>query len=238
MPPRLDFEILAQPDDSTCGPTCLQAVYGYWQDSLPLPRLTDEVRQLSGGGTLGVLLGEHALSRGYRVRLHSYNLNVFDPTWFELTPPELHAKLEARLAARGSDPRLADATRAYLDFIDLGGELVSGELSEGLIAGYLEQGVPLLTGLSATWLYQAERERVEADGHLVDDDISGDSQGHFVVVHGYDSARQEALVADPLGPNPMAPSQSYPVGIDRLLNSILLGILTYDANLIAIQPRG
>ena len=33
---ELPITILPQPDDTTCGPTCLHAVYGYYDDSIPL----------------------------------------------------------------------------------------------------------------------------------------------------------------------------------------------------------
>ena len=32
---KLHLDILPQPDDSTCGPTYLHAVYRYWGDVLP-----------------------------------------------------------------------------------------------------------------------------------------------------------------------------------------------------------
>ena len=44
-------------------------------------------------------------------------------------------------------------------------------------------------------------------------------------------------VADPFQPNPVAPSASYDVGIDRVVCSILLGVITYDANMLVIRPR-
>ncbi len=45
------------------------------------------------------------------------------------------------------------------------------------------------------------------------------------------------LVADPLETNPVSGSISYAVSIDRVICAILLGILTYDANLLIIEPR-
>ena len=68
-PSRLHLDILPQPDDSTCGPTCLHAVYRYFGDYVPLPVMVAEVPQLETGGTLASLLGLHALRRGYRARL-------------------------------------------------------------------------------------------------------------------------------------------------------------------------
>ena len=90
---QLTLEMLPQPDDRTCGPTCLHAVYAFHGDGLPLEQVIREVRQLEDGGTLGVILGEHALRRGYDVSLHTYNLRVFDPTWFALPAEALCAKL-------------------------------------------------------------------------------------------------------------------------------------------------
>ncbi len=43
-------------------------------------------------------------------------------------------------------------------------------------------------------------------------------------------------LADPMNPNPLK-SQYYSVTFDRLLNSIMLGIVTYDANLLIIEPK-
>ena len=41
---RLSLDILPQPDDTTCGPTCLHAVYRFWGDDLPIERIIREVR--------------------------------------------------------------------------------------------------------------------------------------------------------------------------------------------------
>jgi hypothetical protein len=68
------------------------------------------------------------------------------------------------------------------------------------------------------------------------DDVRGEPSGHFVVLSGYDKKRRKVLVSDPTHPNPLADAPNYPVNIDRLLCSILLGILTYDANLLIIEP--
>jgi len=36
MEKRLQFEILPQPDDTACGPTCLHALYAYYGHEVPL----------------------------------------------------------------------------------------------------------------------------------------------------------------------------------------------------------
>jgi hypothetical protein len=128
------------------------------------------------------------------------------------------------------------ATHAYLDFLSLGGRLRFKELTPGLIRGFLEAGRPLLTGLSATYLYGCPRELGEH--RLVYDDVRGSPTGHFVVLSGYDSETHEVLVADPLRENPRFQPHYYRVGIQRVIGAILLGVLTYDANFLVVEPAG
>ena len=70
------------------------------------------------------------------------------------------------------------------------------------------------------------------------DDVRGAPCGHFVVLAGYHRDDRTVLVADPYLPNPVARGKRfYAVNIDRVICSILLGVLTYDANLLVIHPR-
>ncbi|MCA9519953.1 MAG: hypothetical protein KC609_03230, partial [Myxococcales bacterium] len=193
-----------------------------------------EVRTLRAGGTLEVLLANHALRRGYRALVYTFNLQVFDPTWFGEPPVDLRAKLIARQKVKRSR-KMHAAIQSYLRFLELGGTLEFGSPNERLISNYLLAGLPILTGLSGTYLYQCKRERDLDPLRCVDDDIGGDPQGHFVVLCGYDAASREVEIADPYRENPVARLHHYSVGIERLLHSILLGILTYDANLLVID---
>ena len=47
---HLELTILPQPDQFTCGPTCLQAVYRYFGDSAPLPTIINEIRSSKMAG--------------------------------------------------------------------------------------------------------------------------------------------------------------------------------------------
>jgi hypothetical protein len=226
------FRIQRQPDDQTCGPTCLHAVYRYFDDEVPLERLVEEIPMLDeGGGTLEVMLAVHALRRGYRATLHTFNLRVFDPTWF-VEPASIEQKLEAQLAAR-KHPKIRLATRGYLDFLRLGGRLRFGDLTSSKIRAPLQRQLPVLTGLSATYLHRSMRELPETNK---DDDLRGDPVGHFVVLCGYDRKRRSVLVADPLE----HPERElhYHVPIVRVVGAIFLGVLTYDASFLVIEPRG
>ena len=234
METRLTFDILPQPDLTTCGPTCLHALYRYYNDELPLDLVIQQAPRLAEGGTLAVLLACHALNRRYDATIYTYNLQLFDPTWFLPNAPPLADKLAAQMAAKDS-PRLRTVTEAYLTYLELGGTVLMEDLCSDLIRRYLTRGVPLLTGLSATYLYRDPREY---GPDAVPDDVRGVPAGHFVVLCGYDPASRCVLVADPLMPNPLATEHLYELNVDRVINAILLGILTYDDNLLIIAPRG
>ena len=221
-----------QPDLVTCGPTCLHAAYAYFGDSVALEDVIREVKSLEGGGTLAVLLGCHALERGYRATIYSYNLRIFDPTWFRMSRDGLIGRLRARIEEK-EGKRLRVAAEAYAHFLEMGGNVMMRDLSLELIREPLDQGFPILTGLSSTYLYQAPREV-----GVRDDDIKGDPQGHFVVLAGYEEHGRQVLVADPLGGTPWVASTFYRVSVERLITAILLGVLTYDANLLILQPQG
>jgi hypothetical protein len=68
------------------------------------------------------------------------------------------------------------------------------------------------------------------------DDVRGEPVGHFVVLTGYDDETREVLIADPLQSNPLTGSRYYAVNTHRLIGAILLGAVTYDANLLVIEP--
>lgn len=238
----LPVHMLPQPDDETCGPTCLHAVYRYWGEDITLDEVIESARSLNivgaGRGTLAVMLGNHALSRGYQATLYSFNLQVFDPTWFDDngdgSSEFLAAKLQAQAEARSvEDPRFAVASNSYIEFLRLGGRISFPILTSRLISRCICDGLPVLTGLSATYLYRCAREFGPLDDY---DDLRGTPAGHFVVVHGYDPTSRRVTIADPLDDNPGFESQAYTVSIARLVPAIMLGVLTYDANLLVIQP--
>lgn len=226
-----ELAIEAQPDTTTCGATCLHAVYRHFGDDIALSAVIDEIQRLDDGGTLDVFLANHALSRGYRTTIHTWNLEVFDPTWFSRPAADLVECLRAQEQAKQRE-KLSIATSGYLEFLAGGGRLRFDDLNRRLLRGLLAENYPVLTGLSATYLYRSKREWGPDDE---DDDIRGDPVGHFVILTGYERATRMITVADPLHPNPQG-SQVYAVHVDRVIAAILLGALTYDANLLVIRP--
>lgn len=233
MESRLPLTMQTQPDSTTCGPTCLHSVYRYFGDTISLDDVIAQAPALESGGTLAVLLACHALQRGYDATIYTYNLQMFDPTWFSLPPSELPKKITAQMHAKRS-PTMDHKSHAYIEFLRYGGKLFLHDLSANLLRSYLSKGIPILTGLSATFLYRCAREIQTTMDY---DDVQGEITGHFVVLSGYDPKDNSVLVTDPLLPNPVSPTNVYSVDMERLLCSILLGILTHDANLLIIRPR-
>ncbi len=229
---RLPLEIRPQPNATTCGPTCLHAVYRYYGDKVTLSKVIAGVSTLPEGGTLGVFLGCHAQGRGYRATIQTYDLQVFDPTWFGNSRAHVRERLVAQARVK-RDRKLRTATRGYLQFLDAGGSLLFEDLTSQVIRRHLLEGRPILTGLSATYLYRTSREFGE---NCRMDDIRGQPVGHFVVLCGYDKKSRRVLVADPQHPSPLTESGIYLIAMERVIGAIFLGAITYDANLLILEP--
>ncbi len=236
----INLSIHTQPDDETCGPTSLHAIYRYFGLDLDLSKVVYEVERSLSGGTLAPMLGKHALQQGFEVLLYINNLNIFDPQWFSTEdghgcPKILKAKLQAQMRYKRTKSTL-QASQAYLDYLNFGGQIKFRTLSVQLLQQYFQQNIPILTGLSATYLYRSSRERY-INGESIYDDIRGTPCGHFVVLCGYDPEKKLVVVADPHRENPISHDNYYKVSSTRLINAIMVGVLTYDANLIIIKPK-
>ena len=228
-----NLRIEAQPDDDTCGATALHAVYGHFGDVRPLEQVIQEVHHMEEGGTLAVLLGIHALQRGYHARIYSYNLAVFDPTWATLSAEALRRKLIAQTRIK-EGKKLHAACLAYACLLKEGGMICFEDATPALLARFFDENMPVLAGLSATYLYQSKREYADTKGRSIYHDLRGRPMGHFVVLRGMEN--KQVMVADPYYDNPLAEGQAYEVPVGRLINSIMLGIVTYDANLLILSP--
>jgi hypothetical protein len=231
----LAVSVTPQPTEDTCGPTCLESIYRFYGRDVSLDQLRSEVSMLQAGGTLSVNLGCHALANGFDVEIYSYNLQVFDPTWFALSNKELVKKLMQQTSRKSSDQKLSEASQSYIRFLKAGGAIRFSDLAPQLIKDYLGAGNPIIAALSSTYLYQTARENPLT---TEDDDIGGYPAGHFVVVSGFDEYSQYVTINDPFRRNPFSKGEeSYQVDFGHFMASILLGVVTYDANLMIVSPR-
>ncbi len=225
----MDLSVSAQPDDESCGITCLQAIYRYYGREISLEALKREVVHWQTGGTVGVNLGRHALTHGYTAEIYTYNIKVFDPTWRSLPAAALRTKLKLR-QSRIRSHRQKKMIGFYLEFLRLGGHLRFDDLDESLMQRLFDAGLPVICGLSATYLYQSVRELPNGQ----ENDVTGHPVGHFVIVSAYDAGSREVRIQDPLRRIPLAVTGTYSLPFQKFSNAVMLGIQTYDANLLVI----
>lgn len=146
----IDLTIHTQPDDETCGPTSLHAIYRYYGLNLDLSEVIKNVERSLSGGTLAPMLGKHALLHGFQVIIYINNLNIFDPTWFDFEQGRAcHDLLKIKLHAQMRYKRtkgILQASQAYLDYLELGGEVHFRTLSVQLLKDYFSKKFLSLQG--------------------------------------------------------------------------------------------
>ena len=226
-----DIHVDPQPTVTSCGPTCLEALYSYYGVDNIRGKLIDQIQYTEDGGTLGVILGTDALERNFQVTIHTHNLMVFDPTWFDIKQEQLALKL--RLQSQTSkSAKTRQASNYYAQFIEKSGQILFRSLNAEFLYQLLKDNGPVICGLSSTYLYQCQRETNDT---MIYDDINGYAQGHFVVLCGITGDRSHVFVTDPFDSNPTFGGQKYWVDIQHFINSVLVGVITYDANFILIK---
>ncbi|MCB9061294.1 MAG: C39 family peptidase [Halobacteriovoraceae bacterium] len=223
-----------QPDYTTCGPTSLHAVYSFYNDKIGLEQIVDDINQFDqGGGTLAVILGKHAIKRGYHATMFCFNIKVFDPSWFEKGNDFIRKCINKSIDTGKMSEKRLFTLKEYEEYLRFGGDLKFRDLSQELLKSVLDTKVPILTGLSSTWLYRDKREDPIKNEY---DDILGSPAGHFVIIDGYENNGQFSI-CDPYQKNPINSTNHYLINGDRLINSILLGISSYDGNLLIIEKK-
>jgi hypothetical protein len=220
-----------QPTETTCGPTCLSAIYKFLKKPIPIKETISEVRYLDTGGTMGEALGINALENKLNVTIYTHNLHVFDPTWFRLSKENLIKKLKKQAKAPKT-LKIKKSSKLYIDFLRMGGKVKFEHLTPQFLHQLLIDKGPVIVGLSSTYLYMCERERNDDNEY---DDVLGSPQGHFVVLAGMKKKGAQVEIYDPLDDNPISQSNNYSVDTTLFINSILIGAITYDANIVVIE---
>ena len=81
------------------------------------------------------------------------------------------------------------------------------------------------------------REYTNKSNVSVFDDLIGEPMGHSVILKGFDDEGENILIADPYKGNPISNKNHYKVKTARVLNAIMLSIVTFDANLLIIEKK-
>ena len=229
---KLEVSVSTQPDDESCGITCLQAIYDYYGEETTFARLQSEIEHWHTGGTVSVNLARHALTHGYSAEIYTYNIKIFDPTWKHLPSKDLANKLKLR-QKKSRSKKQKKIIGFYQDFIRKGGSVKFDDLDEALLDRLFAKRRPIICGLSATYLYQNMRETPANE----ENDIVGHPVGHFVVVSEWDAKTRHVTIHDPLRKNAISQTGTYRLPFTKFTNAVMLGILTYDENLLVIAKK-
>lgn len=235
----IELNIRTQPNDETCGPTSLHAIYHYYGLNISLNEVIESIERSLSGGTLSPLLGKNALSHGFDATIYVNQLDIFDPSWFKnsaASSEKLLLKLKSQDKFKQGKGQLS-VSKAYQEFIEMGGNIRFKTIDGQMFKEHFQKKIPILTGLNSTYLYRVSRELYTADGECFFDDLQGVSSGHFVVLCGYHEKRRHVIVADPFRENPISKNNYYKVSLSRLINAIMLGAQTYDASMLVITPK-
>lgn len=235
----MELKIETQPDDESCGPTCLHAIYRHYGYNIPIEEVIETIDRSPSGGTFCICIGKHALQHGFKSTIYINSPVIFDPSWFvngEAENQFLIDKLKAQNTAK-VNPYINAATAPIVEYLELGGKICSYPISAELLKQFFDNNIPVISGLCSTVLYGSIREFFTEDGKSIYDDVRGSPCGHFVVLIGYDTKKEHVIIADPYTKNPLHQSSYYKVNIHQLINAILLGVITFDGNLTVIEPK-
>lgn len=194
-----------QPTNTTCSPTALSMLLEYYGEKLDPLDIEVKVPQCVNGegekiGTINQQLATWCLSNGFDVVLYTFDCQIIDQSWAELSAEHQLERMKLRkdgwIVPSVGEEWTKQYTQSYIDFISAGGILnIQPAVTTKLLYKLLETG-PILPCVSYSTMYGAARSRNADEIKSVDDDINGRAMNHSVVVYGNDEAGN-FLIADP-----------------------------------------
>lgn len=229
-----------QPTNTTCSPTALSMLLGFYGKDLSVDEVSEKVPQVyneSGEpfGTINTQMATWCISLGFDVSLYTFDCQVIDQSWAELANDKLLDRLEARKDG-WVVPSLGKAwtkayTQSYIDFIKDGGELViQPAVTSKLLYELLKNG-PILPCLCFNTLYGSSRTKNFDEHKSADDDVNGRTWNHSVVIYGNDDSGK-FLIADPFRKPGM-----HTIEPERLIAAISTGQIECDNLLFQLKDK-
>jgi len=225
----LPLERYAQPTNVTCGPTSLRMVMNYYDKPVSQEEIMRHFTLYPGIGVLDPHMAMAAMDYGFKVKTISYNYRVIHPAWEKLPPDSLLAKLQAYLP-QIKNYKDSVAAAGYIQYLKRGGRIEFQPLDRVLIVNYLKQGMPVIAALDMEYLYA---------GTIAWSAGKPEHATHFVVIHGYNAAKDEFEISDPWY-EVIIPNENghYFAPAARVLTAILLGFQVNDGDLIIVEKAG
>jgi peptidase C39-like protein len=217
-----------QPDDTSCGISCLKMLLAFHGISLSFDEMREIIPPLPDIGLYDSHVGKAALDLGFSVTIYSYNYTIFHPLWNHLTRKDLIRHLSTKNKS-SMTPLQEFATKSYIEFMEAGGEVLFYPLSKELLLAFFEKGLPVMVALDMCFLY---------DSMVYYENTTEPRATHFVVLHGYNPENNTFRISDPWHSIPLPNNMGqFSLDADRVINAIFLGQNRNDAAVVVIQKN-
>lgn len=171
--------------DDLCGVKCLESIYDYYG---AIKSTNNLVRDLALADELTYIpqLLRLLARDGFSVLAVSSNPYVFDLTWKDLSAKEIIAKLQARYHYI-QDSKWKRAIVEYILYLEESNKISQNIISEPFIRKQLKDKKLVLAFTDNVVYHQRGRRYWDDQNKTYEpDDIRGGSDGHAVVVNGWD----------------------------------------------------
>ena len=194
-----------QPTNSTCGYASLAMLLSYYSINTSVEELTKKVPQPKDekgepAGSVTAQLVEWCQEQGLKTHMYSFDCEVLDLSWKDLSAKEVLAKLKTahgKKVAPVFGKHWTDVyIDAYTDMLKAGSKLTIQPLvTTKLLYMLLEKG-PVFANICSTASRGKGRTRNIDLRKSVVDDVNGSIWNHSIVIYGNDKDGN-FLVADP-----------------------------------------
>lgn len=191
-----------QPTPTTCSQTALSILlshYDEYLDPLEIERNVPQAKDEKGNdlGTITQLIAAWCANKGYDVHLYTFDCQIIDQTWSNLSTKAITERLTTSLDGGWIVPGLGekwsrDYKQAYIDYIYTGSALTIQPAVSTKLLYQLLQKAPLFTTICINTLYGKGRTFGEKL-----DDIHGRTWNHSIVIYG-NNQKGNFLIADPI----------------------------------------
>lgn len=193
-----------QPTPTTCSQTAFSILLGHYNTNIPPLEAEQQVPQVkdsagNDSGTITQQLAAWASGNGFNVTVHTFDSQIIDQSWSELTKDQIIAKLNSSLDDGWVVPGLGKEwsrayRQSYIDLLEADCKLViQPSVTTKLLYTLLEDN-PIFATIGINTLYGRGRT---LDGDLGYDDIHGRTWNHSIVIYGNDEAGN-FFIADPI----------------------------------------
>jgi hypothetical protein len=195
MAVKHDIPLRQQSTSSNCVQTSTSMFLGFYEIDISPEDIEKDipVRKNREGKPMGTLLADIGTwfikSYNLKVKMHVFDAQIIDRSWFSLSQPELLTKMKV-VQEEGISTAFSPLTSilidAYVNFLESGGLVDITKCTNKLLQGLLDKG-PVIAIISFNYMYDYPRLSYdESIKNYVPDIIDGKVVEHAIVLTGYE----------------------------------------------------